>query len=130
MILGERRTATVVAAQRTQLLGLPKGAFTQLFLRAPRSLEDFSRVIIVRDAIASTWVQLSQADGLGALQTYYWRVIPADEFGLSPDAENAEVRSFPIDDTNPGLPGNIAGVVKDGGSGAAISGATRFTNAP
>jgi NTE family protein len=48
VILGEKRAATVVAAQRSQLLGLPKDAFTRLFLRNPRSLEYFSRVMCQR----------------------------------------------------------------------------------
>jgi NTE family protein len=48
VILGEKRAATVIAAQRTQLLGLPKEAFTRLFLRDPRSLEYFSRIMCQR----------------------------------------------------------------------------------
>lgn len=48
VILGERRTATVIAAQRTQLLGLNKDAFSRLFLRNPRSLEYFSRIMCQR----------------------------------------------------------------------------------
>lgn len=52
VILGERRSATVIASQRTQLLGLPKEAFTRLFLHNPRSLEYFSKVMCQR--LAST----------------------------------------------------------------------------
>ena len=48
VILGERRSATVIAAQRTQLLGLPKEAFTRFFLRNPRSLEYFARIMAQR----------------------------------------------------------------------------------
>jgi CRP-like cAMP-binding protein/predicted acylesterase/phospholipase RssA len=54
VILGEKRSATVVASQRTQVLGLPKEAFTRLFLRNPRSLEYFSRIMCQRLSSAVT----------------------------------------------------------------------------
>ncbi len=54
VILGEKRTATVIASQRTQVLGLPKEAFTRLFLRNPRSLEYFSRIMCQRLSSAVT----------------------------------------------------------------------------
>jgi NTE family protein len=54
VILGEKRSATVMAAQRTQVLGLPKEAFTRLFLRNPRSLEYFSRIMCQRLSSAVT----------------------------------------------------------------------------
>ena len=61
VILGEKRAATVVAAQRSQLLGLPKDAFTRLFLRNPRSLEYFSRVMCQR--LSSTITRESVGTG-------------------------------------------------------------------
>jgi len=64
VILGERRSATVMAVQRTQLLGLPKEAFTQLFMRNPRSLEYFSRVMCQRLSSAVTGERV----GAGTLQ--------------------------------------------------------------
>ncbi|MGE0454537.1 MAG: cyclic nucleotide-binding domain-containing protein [Vicinamibacteria bacterium] len=54
VILGERRSATVIAGQRTQLLGLPKEAFTRLFMRNPRSLEYFARIMCQRLSSAVT----------------------------------------------------------------------------
>lgn len=54
VILGERRAATVIASQRTHLLGVPKDAFSRLFLRNPRSLEYFSRIMCQRLASAVT----------------------------------------------------------------------------
>jgi NTE family protein len=54
VILGEKRSATVVASQRTQVLGLHKEAFTRLFLRNPRSLEYFSRIMCQRLSSAVT----------------------------------------------------------------------------
>jgi NTE family protein len=60
VILGERRSATVIAAQRTQLLGLPKDAFTRLFLRDPRSLEYFSRIMCQRLSSAVTGERVSE----------------------------------------------------------------------
>jgi NTE family protein len=64
VILGEKRAATVIAAQRTQLLGLPKEAFTRLFLRNPRSLEYFSRIMCQRLSSTVTGERV----GSGALQ--------------------------------------------------------------
>ncbi|MEK7862630.1 MAG: C13 family peptidase, partial [Chloroflexota bacterium] len=45
----------------------------------------FAAMVLVRDGITDTFMQVTSADGLQDLTAYFWRVIPVDEFGASPD---------------------------------------------
>jgi NTE family protein len=48
VMLGEKRSATVIADQRSRLLGLPKQSFAKLFKHNSRALEHFSKVVTQR----------------------------------------------------------------------------------
>ena len=83
----------------------------------------FTENLIVKDGLTALYAQAGPSDGLIGGQTYYWRVIPVDQYGASP-SENT-VRSFSIE--NPGLPGAIVVNVEDSVTGNPISGATIVT---
>ena len=83
----------------------------------------FTENLIVKDGLTALYAQAGPSDGLIGGQTYYWRVIPVDQYGASP-SENP-VRSFSIE--NPGLPGAIVVNVEDSVTGNPISGATIVT---
>jgi hypothetical protein len=68
----------------------------------------FTTGLIVEDGIVGT---LAQIGGLVDGTTYYWRVWPVDEYGLSPTTAN--VRTFTVDNNNPALPGSIVGRVRN-----------------
>jgi len=78
----------------------------------------FTTGLIVREGLLSTVTQVS---GLTDVQTYYWRVIPLDEYGAHPDVH--QVRTFTVDNDNPALPGAILGVVRDAITADPIAGA-------
>lgn len=48
LLQGGKRTATVKAARRAQLLAIDKPAFNQLFLKSPKAIEYFARVLSKR----------------------------------------------------------------------------------
>jgi len=83
----------------------------------------FSVGLIVKEGILATVAQLSEADGLVDGESYYWRVIPVDEYGASP--ETNEVRAFNVDnDINPNWPGVLVGVIRHSVTEEPIAGAT------
>jgi len=71
----------------------------------------FTTGLIVKDGIVGTVAQLTAADGIKDLTSYYWRVIPVDEYGASPASH--DVRTFSTDAANPDFPGVLMGRVKD-----------------
>jgi len=77
---------------------------------------------IVKGGLLETVAVTTVADGIEDLQTYYWRVIPVDQFGATP-ANNA-VRMFTTDFLNGDAQGSIVGRVSDSFSGTVIVGAT------
>jgi len=77
---------------------------------------------IVRDGIPGTVTRLTEEDGIEDLHIYYWRVIPADEYGASP--ENNSVRTCSVDNANPPFPGLMTGMVEDSETGDGIGGAS------
>ncbi len=82
----------------------------------------FSTGLIVREGVTDTLVQLTESDGIQDLTTYYWRVIPVDEYGASPTS-NA-VRTFTTNNSNPDASCAIQGRIKSAVDGSALSGAT------
>jgi hypothetical protein len=86
----------------------------------------FSVGLISRDGILGTSILLSQEDGLMDGRSYFWRVVPIDEFGASSAAN--EIRSFSVDNTNDLTPNSIFGVVLDANSGDTIAGASIALN--
>ena len=48
LLQGGKRTATVTVARRTKLLGVDKAAFERLFLKNPKAIEYFARVLSKR----------------------------------------------------------------------------------
>ena len=73
LLQGGKRTATVTVARRARLLSIDKPAFDQLFLRNPKAIEHFARVLSTRlanltrgDRIqrATTTVSVASARGL------------------------------------------------------------------
>ena len=53
LLQGGKRTASVVAARRTQLITLDRTSFNSLFLKNPKALEYFTRVLCKRVADAN-----------------------------------------------------------------------------
>ncbi len=82
---------------------------------------EFTTGLIVRGGLTGTVAVVSEADGIIDGETYYWRVIPVDEFGAAP--ENNDVRTFTTDFRNPALPGAMTGLVTDAETGIPIGGA-------
>ncbi|MFC1735237.1 carboxypeptidase regulatory-like domain-containing protein [Candidatus Hydrogenedentota bacterium] len=82
---------------------------------------EFTTGLITRDNLDTTAAIVETiADGLQDLTTYYWRVIPVDEFGASPD-ENTR-RTFTTNFTDLSIPGAITGVVRNSESGTPLAG--------
>jgi NTE family protein len=48
LLLGGKRTATIVVARRADLIAIDKPAFDQLFLKNPKAIEHFARVLSQR----------------------------------------------------------------------------------
>ncbi len=48
LLLGGKRTATITAARRADLIAIDKPAFDQLFLKNPKAIEHFARVLSQR----------------------------------------------------------------------------------
>ncbi|MCP4643781.1 MAG: hypothetical protein GY851_25270, partial [bacterium] len=88
------------------------------------------RVEVAEDAAFTTGLQVqeglettvTQVTGLVDTRTYYWRVIPRDEFGETPTTHT--VWSFTVDVNNPSIPGSVTGVVRDLGTWQGIANAT------
>jgi hypothetical protein len=76
---------------------------------------------IVIEGIADTRVQTA---GLIDLRSYFWRVIPIDQFGASGALGEHDVQTFTTNNTNPALPGAVVGIVRagDAKSGAPLPG--------
>ncbi len=77
---------------------------------------------IVRDGLSDTVATLGVADGILNDHDYYWRVIPTDPYGATP--EENEVRRFLVRGS-PGVPGAITGKVTVSGTTVGGTGATR-----
>ncbi len=76
---------------------------------------------IVRDGLSDTVTTLSTADGILNDHDYYWRVIPTDPYGATP--EENELRRFLVRGS-PGVPGAITGKVTVLGTLVGVTGAT------
>jgi len=82
----------------------------------------FTTGLIVKEGIVGTVTQLTAADGINDLTSYYWRVIPVDEYGASP--ASPEDRIFNVDNENADWPGVLMGQVKDSVTKEPIVGAS------
>ncbi|MBI4557673.1 MAG: carboxypeptidase regulatory-like domain-containing protein, partial [Candidatus Hydrogenedentes bacterium] len=82
----------------------------------------FTQGRIVREGLTDTITRLTPSDGIQDLRSYYWRVIPVDQYGASP--VDHEVRQFRTNNDNPELPGLLAGVVVESANGNPIPSAT------
>jgi len=83
---------------------------------------EFTTGLIVKEGLTWTAAVIGMTDELKDRQTYYWRVIPVDEYGAAP-ADNT-VLTFTTDFQNGDVPGAIVGFVTDARTGAPIAGAT------
>jgi hypothetical protein len=73
----------------------------------------FTTGLITLGGLSERFVVIGPSDGILDGQTYYWRVIPVDEFGAEPASSGAQVRIFHTDNDNTTTPGNIVGAVVD-----------------
>ena len=71
----------------------------------------FTVGLITKEGIQSTVAQLTEADGIVDGQTYYWRAVPVDVYGASPD--DNEVRTFLVNNDNDMLDGTFTGLITD-----------------
>ena len=98
----------------------PDGDPVQYRLEA--SLEDTfpddPALTVVKEGLTGRMTLLREADGLQDLSTYYWRVIPVDPYGASPD--NHEMRTIHTNFGTDTFDGWIWGSVTDKYTGAAI----------
>jgi len=81
----------------------------------------FTTGLIEKEGLTDTAVVLTAEDGIVDGQTYYWQVIPVDEYGASPGMNPHGY--FHVDNNNPDWPGHIVGTVRDA-NGDPIPGAT------
>lgn len=82
----------------------------------------FTNVVVQREGIAGTFVQLTPADGILDGVSYRWRVIARDVFGQS--TVSTTDRIVHVDQGNNIDPPTLAGVIYDDTTSTPVSGAT------
>ncbi|MDQ1257125.1 MAG: hypothetical protein QG656_1727, partial [Candidatus Hydrogenedentes bacterium] len=81
----------------------------------------FTTGLIVRNGIQNRWAELTTADGIQDLTTYYWRVIAVDAYGA--ESTPNDVWTFYVDNNNSLVPGTIIVTATDMTTGLLVPGA-------